>query len=163
MDEKQIKLYHTYSKIAPSIERFWRTLKNRLETYMTYTRKRRWLDVLQPMANTYNQTKHTVTKIAPNDVTTAMEDQILHQIYDKYVAKPVKQSIYKVGDTVKIARTKVMFEKSSTANFSSENFKVSEIVNTKPKTYKLVDLYNEPIAGKYCGEELAKVNLSNGP
>lgn len=158
LNDNNVKLYHTYTH-ANLIERFWRTLKNRLEIYMTQTGKKRWVDILPHIAASYNNTKHSTTKVPPNDVTKEMENYILHNIYDKYAAEPVK-AIYKVGETVKIARNKVLFEKSSTSNFSKENFKISEIVNTKPITYKLIDLNNEPIAGKFYAEELAKIILS---
>lgn len=83
----------------------------------------------------------------------------MHNLYYKYLNEPQKPPVYKVGTFVKIAITKVLFEKSSTANFSSETFKISKIVNTKPYTYKLVDLVNsEPIAGNFYAEELASVN-----
>lgn len=158
LNDNNVKLYHTYTH-ANLIERFWRTLKNRLEIYMTQTGKKRWVDILPHIAASYNNTKHSTTQIPPNDVTKEMENYILHKLYDKYAAEPVK-AIYKLGETVKIARNKVLFEKSSTSNFSKENFKISEIVNTKPVTYKLIDLNNEPIAGKFYAEELAKINLS---
>lgn len=160
--EKNIKLYHTITTHSVLIERFWRTLKNRLETYMTYTGKKRWVDILPYMASSYNQTKHSSTNFAPNEVTKQNEFQILHKLYDTYLSEAPATSIYKVGDIVKLGRNKLLFEKSSTANFTKENFRVSEIINTKPITYKLVDFNNEPIQGQYYAQELALFDISNG-
>lgn len=160
LDDHNITIYHTYNLHSVFIERFWRTLKNRLETYFTYTGKKRWLEILPQMAHAYNETKHSSTKFIPNLVNKENELQVLHNLYDKYLAEPAKKSVYKAGDIVKVGRNKLLFEKSSTANFTSENFKISKVVNTNPITYKLVDLNNEAIGGNYYAQELAKVNLS---
>ncbi len=95
-------------------------------------------------------------------MTKENELRILHNLYDTYISQPPKKGIYKVGDIVKLGRNKLLFEKSSTANFTKENFKISEIINTKPKTYKLIDFNNEPIQGQYYEQELALYNDSNG-
>lgn len=154
LEKMNIKSYHSYSKIAPSIERWWRTLKQRLYTYFTYTGKKRWIDVLQQLVYSYNQTVSSVTKYAPNSVRKEHEQEILHNIYRKYLETPVKKAVYKVNDVVQVARTKLLFEKAGTATFGEEQFIISEVVNTKPKTYRLVDLSGESIAGKYYAEEL---------
>lgn len=161
LEQNNIKSYHSYSKIAPSIERWWRTLKQRIYTYFTYTGKKQWYNVLQDFVHSYNQTPHSVTKFAPNDVTKDDEAQILYNIYNKYLREPRKSPVYKLSDVVQIARTKLLFEKAGTATVGEEQFVVSEIVNTKPITYKLKDLSGEPIAGKYYAEELVLAHRRN--
>ena len=45
----------------------------------------------------------------------------------------------KVGDHVRISKTKLAFEKGYTANWSIEIFVVAEILHTQPITYKIKD------------------------
>ena len=60
-----------------------------------------------------------------------------------------KQKItFKVGDYVRISRQKDVFEKDG-YNFSYEVFKVADVLNTDPVTYKLVDYDGDPIDGSF--------------
>lgn len=163
LQEKGIKQYFTSSKIAPMIERFWRTLKARLENYMTFTKRKRWCDVLLYFVRSYNRSKHSTTGFAPNDVTHELAPVVWENTYLRGKRPPFKKAVFKPNDTVKVLRIKSNFEKDSTANFSEENFKISEVLLQKrPITYKLIDFNNEEIAGEWYPEELTLVSRSQG-
>ena len=50
------------------VERFIRTLKNKLYKHMTTTGKTVYYDVLDDVVNKYNNTKHSTIKMKPIDV-----------------------------------------------------------------------------------------------
>jgi len=54
---------------AAVVERFNRTLKERIWRYFTYTRNKRYIDVLQNIVDAYNRSYHSTIKMAPYDVT----------------------------------------------------------------------------------------------
>jgi len=63
---------------------------------------------------------------------------------------------FKVGDKVRIARKKGVFEKAYTARWTEEVFTVSEVRYTDPITYKIVNSNNEEIKGSFYEQELQK-------
>ena len=63
---------------------------------------------------------------------------------------------FKVGDTVRIRRTNLLFERGFHPNWTEEVFTVVEVKDTIPVTYKLKDLNDEVLDGSFCNEELQK-------
>lgn len=54
---------------AAVIERFNRTLKERMWRYFTYKNTRCYIDILQDLVHAYNHTRHSTTKMVPAAVT----------------------------------------------------------------------------------------------
>ena len=69
--------------------------------------------------------------------------------------KPVYAQ-FKVGDYVRKADKRNIFSKGYTSNWNRELFKVNEVLNTQPLTYKIEDMNGEIIEGKYYEQELLK-------
>jgi hypothetical protein len=63
---------------------------------------------------------------------------------------------FNAGDTVLINRTSNIFEKGNYL-WSTELFKVSKVLDTKPVTYHLRDIRDEEILGGLYEYELRKV------
>ena len=61
------------------------------------------------------------------------------------------------SDNVRLSSIRSTFDKSSTANWTEEIFKVKTVKNTKPNVYKLVDLNDESVEGIFYDFELQKV------
>ncbi|XP_015124991.1 uncharacterized protein LOC107046796 [Diachasma alloeum] len=93
----------------------------------------------------------------PKDVTAAHENYLLRHVYGKLKAPRTKRIKFKVGDKVRVSKYKNVFEKGYTPNWTTEIFTISEVVNTNPVTYKLIDYEDEPIEGGFYQEELTKV------
>ncbi|XP_054272776.1 uncharacterized protein LOC128993047 [Macrosteles quadrilineatus] len=64
---------------------------------------------------------------------------------------------FEINDYVRISKYKGEFVKGYTPNYSTEIFRITQVVPTEPVTYKLVDAENQPIAGGFYQEELTKV------
>ena len=62
-------MYSTFNEDkSVVVERFIRTLKNKMYKHMTATGKNVYFDVLDNVVNEYNNTKHSTIKIKPKDV-----------------------------------------------------------------------------------------------
>jgi len=141
------------------IERFHRTILAKLYRYFTHMNTNRYIDIIQTLVKSYNETIHSSIKVSPVDVTPHNESQIRQRLY-----KPQQQHRqvlkFDVGDTVRISGTKRAFAKGYRDKWSEEIFKVCTIHNTDPATYGLTDYMQDKIKGKFYAEELQKVEKS---
>ena len=152
LSDNDINMYSTYNEGKSVVaERFIRTLKNKLYKHMTATSKNVYYDVLDDVANKYNNTKHSTIKMKPIDVKNNKRVYI-----DEHNEKDSK---FKVGDRVRISRYKNIFAKEYAPNWSSEIFIVNKINDTVPYTYNLKDLNDEEIIGSFYDKELQKTKF----
>ena len=110
-----INLYSTFSeKKASIIERFNRTLKNKMWIEFNVRGCYKWIDIVQNLISKYNATQHRSIKMKPENVTVADEEKLLKLLNSsKYDYKKPK---YKVGDHVRLCKYKHIFEKGYTPN-----------------------------------------------
>ena len=155
--KKKINLYHTFSdKKASIIERLNRTLKTNMYRGFTERWTLNWIDELPNLISKYNNSKHRSIGMTPNQVTAENEDQVREKLM-----RPKHEGIQKffVGDTVRVAPPKNIFAKGYTQTFTDELYKVSEVIKSRPRAYRLVDLLARPIKGSYYNEELQKTKI----
>ena len=145
---------------AACVERFNRTIQTRLYRWFTKTDSVRWIDAIEDIVSSYNQTVHSSTSVAPIDVTQENEEDIWLQLYSNLSTPNTKPKL-NVGDVVRISKYKHIFSKGYDANWSTETFIVDEVKLTDPLTFQLRDRLNEKIHGTYYQNELQKVNISN--
>ena len=162
-------------------ERVIQTIKRKLFRYFAYKHTYNWVQVLDDIVHSYNNTIHSKIKMSPvravdkknRDSTWAMQ-YILPVIKkaekqnappsrpkekSKYKPKPFK---YKIGQTVRVSHLRVSFERAYHEKFSGEIFKISKRFRRLGKpVYTLVDLNNEPIIGTFYQPELTKVNVND--
>ncbi|XP_031355211.1 uncharacterized protein LOC116179553 [Photinus pyralis] len=96
--------------------------------------------------------------MAPIEVTDENILIVWQNLYAKGFGKEA-QPKYKVGQHVRIARSKHHFEKGYESNFSQEVFKIVKVINRRPPVYRIVDLNGEDIEGTFYEEELQVVTL----
>ncbi len=93
------------------IERFNRTLRDKITKYMKAFKTLRWEDALDNLVSNYNNTVHSRTGYKPNNVTP----KIAAIIRAKEIARSQKAfdqiAKFKVGDKVRILKKKETFEK----------------------------------------------------
>ena len=131
------------------VERFIRTLKNKLYKHMKTTGKNIYYDVLDDIVNEYNDTKHSTIKMKPVDV----KDNNKRVYIDEHNKK---ESRFKVGDRIRISKFKNIFAKGYTPNWSTEIFIVDKINDTVPYTYNIKHLNDEETIGCFYDRELQK-------
>ena len=98
-----------------------------------------------------------VSWMKPKDVTTRNETSLLRSVYGRPRVNRTRKIKFKVGEKVRISKNKHIFEKGYTPNWTTEIFTISEVKNTDPVTYKLVDYQDHPIEGGFYQEDLTKV------
>lgn len=164
MKHHGINMYSTFSNLKASIcERFNRTLKNKMWRQFTLRGSHKWIDILPELLESYNNTKHSTTKMKPKDVSATNEKQIYRSVYKpRQIKRSKRRRKFRAGDKVRISKYKNVFEKGYTPNWTTEIFTVNEVKNTNPPTYKLTDYLDQPIEGGFYEEELSMVQYPDG-
>ena len=139
---------------AACAERFCRTLKTKMWKYFTFVGNYRYIDVLDDLVDSYNDTYHSTIKMAPNQVTRVNEDEIRKR---NFVPKRPPVWKLKIGDKVRISKGKRDFKKGYLANWSAEIFSVVSRHPSDPPVYEIEDYSGEKIRGKFYDFELQKV------
>ena len=107
------------------VERFIRTLKNKIYKHMTAASKNAYFNVLDNIADKYNNTYYKTIKMKPKDVTK--------DSFAKYNEESnEKDPKLKVAGHVRISKYKNVFAKRYTPNWSEEIFVVKKIKHTVP-------------------------------
>lgn len=163
LEKYNVELFSIYSeKKAAVVERFNRTLKEKMFRMFTFQGNYKWYDKLQDLVDAYNNTYHRTLKAIPSRVNKANETDVWIKQYSDL--KPGKDTLkLKVGDRVRITKAKTLFDKGYLQNWTDEEFIIKEI-NTKynPIMYTLSALDGEVIKGTFYSQELQKVvNPSN--
>lgn len=142
-------------KKSQVVERFNRTLKERMYKYFTHNNTRDWIEILPSLVENYNNTYHTSIKMTPIEGSKPENEHRVY--YNLYVKdKKVEKSKYEIGETVRISKYKGKFTKGYLPNFTTELFVISDVLKTNPITYKIKDENNEEIEGSFYNEELVK-------
>ena len=162
LKDNGIIMYATDSDLKASvIERFNRTLKEKMWRYFTAKATKKWIDVLPDFLKSYNNTYHRSIKMKPNQVNKKDEGEIFLTLYKHRKNEGNTNSIdikYKIGNFVRISKIKKTFEKGYTPNWTREIFKIDSILATVPPSYKLKDLNDEKLIGSFYDLELQKVD-----
>jgi transposase InsO family protein len=153
------------------VERFNRTLKGRLYKYMTAHGTNKYLDILDDIVESYNKTKHGVTKMRPVDVGlddledrekvfkntygfTNLRELILHQVQRNKILVPALQR----GDLVRISKLRKTFQRGFKPSWSDALYKVRNIIMRPGKpVYELTDSVGHLKRKKFYLEELQKI------
>jgi hypothetical protein len=156
-EKHKINLYHTYGNSkAAYIERFIRTLKNKIHAYQLLHASYRYIDGLKDIVDEYNNSIHSSINMKPSDVFHDHLEVEENNVYYGTRKKPK----FKVGDYVRISKTKGIFEKGYTPNWSKEVYRIKRVdKDIEPIMYELEDQLDEPIEGKFYEAELLKTNL----
>jgi len=144
---------------ASVVERFNRTLKTKMYRYFTHANTRRYVDVLDDLLHSYNNTYHRSIGMAPAEVGPHNEDRVRARLY------PLKPKMFKwkygVGNKVRIAMQRQPFRKGYLGEWSQEIFEIASRLPTTPVTYELRDLSGELIKGRFYEPEIQKVLKSD--
>ena len=144
---------------ASVVERFNKTLKTKMYRYFTHANTRRYVDVLDDLLHSYNNTYHRSIGMAPAEFGPHNEDRVRARLY------PLKPKMFKwkygVGNKVRIAMQRQPFRKGYLGEWSQEIFEIASRLPTTPVTYELRDLSGELIKGRFYEPEIQKVLKSD--
>ena len=149
---------------ASIVERFNRTLKTRIWRHFTASKSKRYLDVLQDIVHSYNNTIHRSTGMKPFAMKKSDEPSVWRRLYGN--GEPPKERHEmnaSEGDTVRITKWKGDFEKGYEPNWTEEEFRITKKSSKQlpQPVYKIEDLAGEPIVGSFYREQLQKIQPSD--
>jgi len=149
-------MYHTQNlEKSAIIERFHRTLNNKLKRQFEVRNNKKWIDILPDLLNEYNfKDKHRSIGMTSSKVNNSNEDVVFQTLFKSREKKSIIK--FHVGDRVRISCYKYTFSNKYAPNWTREIFVDTEILNTKPVTYNIKDLDVEQIVGSFYNEELQK-------
>ena len=133
------------------------TLKSKLYRYFTGVNSLRYIDVLQDIVDSYNNTYHRSIGRAPATVSLLNVGQVRRKLYGKIERSKPKCFKFKVGDHVRHSLHKRLFKKGYKMNWTEEIF---QVVNCLPGTlvvYEVRDVLERPTEGVFYEKELQKV------
>ena len=105
------------------VERFNRTIKTKIWTYLSDRGTVRWVDVIQDLVDAYNNSRHRSMGMAPADVQKKDENRLWVRLFgdeDTYL-KPLIPH----GAMVRASSHKTIFDKGYMPNWTKEQFTVS--------------------------------------
>ncbi|KAL4090174.1 hypothetical protein QTP88_025073 [Uroleucon formosanum] len=157
MKKHNIHKYSTYSTMkACIVERFNRTLKEKMFKEFTARGSHEWISILPSLINEYNNSKHRTISMTP--VQADANPMLVEIKHRKIINGKIK---FNVGDNVRVSTYKGVFTKGYLPSWSTEIFKIVKINDTLPTTYQLQDYTGKPIAGCFYSEEILKTNYPN--
>ena len=143
---------------AAIVERFNRTLKEKMWRYFTKKNTLRYVDVLQALVRNYNHSYHRSIQRPPAEVNKANQEEVWETLYGKENNLSTKTlSFYREGDRVRISKARRVFMKGYLPSWTEELFTISRIQHTRPATYILKDDHGEELKGTFYKEEIQKV------
>ena len=160
LEEQGIHHFSTKGDAKASVvERFNRTLKERLYRYFTAANTLRFDDVLPNLVQGYNATHHRSIGMAPQDVTWENEEAVWKRLYDKRLKK--KKPQFKVGDRVRLNKIHRTFQKGYLPGWTEEVFVVHRVVPGPVPTCKIREWDDTPVQGTFYEADLQKVHVSD--
>lgn len=162
LKKEKVSFFTTHNATKASVvERFNRTFKNKMWRFFTEKNTRRYIDVIDELIYSYNNTWHRSIKTEPSAVSIDNQSEAWKNLYESQTFKKsnIKPKL-NVGDTVRISKEKLRFEKGYEQNWTREIFTIHKILPRSPTVYKRKDLTGEIIQGTFYEQELQKVSDS---
>ena len=155
-----IELYSTENVEKSSvIERWIRTMKEKMWKYFTDNNTNVYIDILPDLVKDYNNTKHSSIKMTPVEASEKKNElTVWRNLYPNRLDIIDINPKFSVGDKVRISKKKALFEKGYTTRWTEEVFTITKIKRTSPITYKIADLNGEEIDGTFYEPELQKTS-----
>src|ERR1700729_3139302 len=141
---------------ASIVERFNRTLKEKMWRYFTKTNTLRYVDVIEHLIRNYNYSYHRSIQMAPVQVNVNNQEFVWNTLYPPNDV-PDDRKMFTEGDRMRIGQARQTFKKGYTPGWTEELFTVSRVNMTNPITYVLKDDGGEELKGAFYKEELQKV------
>ena len=171
-----VKMYsvHNYKMKASYSERVIKTIKGKLYKLFTHFNSYNYLDHLQDVVKSYNNSKHAgLLGMTPNQVHIITNEMVLQDLTRKMIKQKytnygaIKRGRWQLDFSIRslipenthvrllAVNADNIFNKSYLPLFTQEIFKVHSVNrNSNPITYTLSDLNNEVIEGRVYRNEI---------
>ena len=142
---------------ASVVEQVNRTLKSKLCCYFMTINSLRYIDVLQDLVNSYNNTYHRSIRYASASVSLLNVGTVRRKLYGEITFSMSKKFKFNVGDHVRLRLRKRLFKKGYNMNWTEEILQITQKLSRTLVVYIVQDLLERPIEGTCYEEELQKV------
>ena len=151
LEKDGIEIYSTHNEVKFVVaERFIRTLKKEIYTYMISVSKNVYIDKLDDIINKHNNTYHNTIKMKPADVKSNTYIDSSKEVNDK-------NPKFKTGDFVRILKT---FLQKVTLQIGLKKFLwLKKLKTTVRWTYVINDPNGEEIVPTFHKNELRKKQI----
>lgn len=150
---------------AQMVERFNRTLRERIEEYLDSKKhlitKGNYVHSLEDLLHGYNTRLHGAfkNKFAPVDINMKNRKIVFDLLYKDYLNKIKPKFKFQIGDIVLLALTKKILEKN-TKTFSPTKYIIIDRHLTEPVSYSIKNIAtNEIKEGTYYHEQLQRIEI----
>jgi hypothetical protein len=130
-EENNIEIYFVKSDSHKLgiVNRFHRTLKNKLTQHFIATDSLKWVDVIDKIIYNYNHTVNRGIGTEPYKVDSFLEHEFIlyKKIQTDLLNKMIKNNNFEIGDKVRILNKKVLFEDKLLPNYSSVVYTVIKV------------------------------------
>lgn len=157
-----IGYYHSNNEEtkASVVERFQKTLKSKMWRYFRHNNTWRFVDVLQPLLDSYNATYNRAIGRPPNEVNLSNAPEVWRRLFDSDDT-PRSEYKFQVGDHVRMTSGRSLFRKGYESGWTEEIFRIVTRHPRQPPVYSIEDLLGEKISGTVYEWEIQKVNLKD--
>ena len=114
------------------VERWHRTLKQRMYRYFTAHNTLRYVDVLQPLIHTYNKSCHRSIGMAPHQVAEKTVPKVWDKPYGHRLDQKTTPPKCQVGDRVRLNKKHRPFKKGYLPGWTEEVWYASLMSLTVP-------------------------------
>jgi len=149
------------------VERINRTLRMKIQRFMTHKLTKKYVDVIDQIVHSYNNTKHKSIGMRPKDVNFHNESEVFKNLYGaKNILDLMKKSKqldhkYEIGDTVRSKYDPIVFDKGNTQKWSDIVYKVRKVYNKMTKPQYSLELDGKQLQRRFYPEELQKVKIDD--
>ena len=163
-----MKLIHPYThQKAAFIERAHQTIQNMLWSHISHTGNYNIINILDDVVKSYNNRGHRMLgKKSPQFAENNPNSSLIANFNKKYldrVNKYKRRPKFKIGDKVRVKKSKDVFAKHYDTHFNDEYYKIIEIIKHFPITmYRIESLdrvgEDKNILGLWYDYQLQKVD-----
>lgn len=154
--KEKVENFQTNNEVKSNYaERLIRTLKLKLWRYSTYKQTHKWIDIIQDITHSYNNTFHRSISQTPSSVNRENESEVWQKVYKSVPMKSDGPFKFDINDYVRISHLKKAFDRDYEERYTGEIFIIeSRFVRNGINIYKLKDFQNEAVLGTFYEVEL---------
>ena len=165
MQSMGIKHFSSHNELKANIaERAIKTIKMKIQHYMTYKQTFKYIDHLQDFVDSYNSSKHGSIGMSPQDVSKETAVEVWKNLYWPTSAKytPKQYFTYEVGDYVRLSYLRRTFQREYDQKWTGEIFKISRrYMRGGLAIYVIEDFNGNGIHGTFYQRELQRVTIKD--
>ena len=163
-DEGVKHIFTFYETKANYAERVIKSIKLKIRKYLTSRETYRWIDVLDDLTYSYNNSYHRMIKMTPSEAQSADSYELWSHQYGDKDNKNEEKKIrtkyprifkFKLGDRVKISYLKSTFDREYSEKWTGEIFTIIDRkINQGIPMYRIKDYNNDIIESFFYEPEL---------